>query len=364
MLSLHDVLQTQYLGNTVLNWLLAAIAFGVTLGILPMARSYVLSHRRQWKDAHMPAGVELMGLLVSRTSKWFLFILGLYFVERLLTLPAAFDRIAQVVIVISFWLQVGIWATTAVRYWLDRELRKTGEHDAAKAGSFEVVLFIARLAIFAFVLMIALDNLGVQIKPLLAGLGIGGIAVALAVQNVLGDVFASLSITLDKPFEIGDSLAIDDTRGTVERIGIKSTRLRSLDGEQIIISNAELLKSRVRNYKRMYERRQAFKIAVPYETPAELLPQIPKLIEAAIREHPKARFDRSHLMSLGESALVYETVYFITEPDYGLFADIQQAINLRLIAEFGQRGIEFAYPTQRQISDPSAPASTSAPDRG
>lgn len=350
MLSLHDVLQAQYFGNTVLAWLLAAIAFGVTLGLLPIARGYVLARRRKWKEAHMPAGVELLGLLVSRTTKWFLFILGLWLALRVLTLTPGIDRISNTVIVLSFWFQVGIWAVTAVRFWLDRELRKSGEHDAAKAGSFEVVLFIARLAIFAFVLMIALDNLGVQIKPLLAGLGIGGIAVALAVQNVLGDIFASLSITLDKPFEIGDSLAIDETRGTVERIGIKSTRLRSLDGEQIIISNAELLKSRVRNYKRMYERRQAFTIGVTYETPAALLPEIPKIIEAAVKEHPKARFDRSHMLNFGDSALLFETVYFVTEPDYRLFADIQQAINLRLMGEFAKRGIEFAYPTQRQIT--------------
>jgi small-conductance mechanosensitive channel len=212
-------------------------------------------------------------------------------------------------------------------------------------------MFVARLLIFSFAALLALDNLGVQIKPLLAGLGIGGIAIALAVQTVLGDLFASLSITLDKPFEIGDSLLVDDANGTVERIGIKSTRLRSLNGEQIIISNAELLKSRVRNFKRMSERRYAFTVGVAYETPRELLAEVPAIIEAAVRAQPKTRFDRCHLLKLGDSSLLFETVYIVTEADYQLFADTQQAINFRLLEEFGERGIMFAYPTQRNINE-------------
>ncbi|MBV6424200.1 MAG: hypothetical protein NAOJABEB_02010 [Steroidobacteraceae bacterium] len=348
---LHQVV----LGNTLRAWGLAALAFAFTFIVVPGLRRIVERRQRARMESYrsrgesVPAGIEVPSRLLRQTSRLFLWTLALWFATRILTLPSAVDHAFTFIIVVTFWLQAARWGVEAVRIWLDRQLHEGGTADSARAGSFEVLLFVSRIAVYSFALLLALDNLGVQIKPLLAGLGIGGIAIALAVQTVLGDLFASLSITLDKPFEVGDALSIDDVNGTVERIGIKSTRLRSLSGEQIVISNADLLKSRVRNFKRMNERRYVFTVGVTYETPRERLAEIPSIIEAAVRAQPKTRFDRSHLLTFGDSALNYETVYFVTDADYLLFANTQQAINLALLEAFAKRGIEFAYPTQRQI---------------
>ena len=175
-------------------------------------------------------------------------------------------------------------------------------------------------------LSLALANLNVEIGPLLAGLGIGGIAVALAVQTVLGDLLASLSIALDKPFAVGDALQIDTFNGTVENIGVKSTRLRSLSGEQIVMSNADILRSRVRNFGRMRERRVVMALNVSYDTPPDTLRAIPIAVREVVAAQPNTRFDRCHFMTYAESALQFELVFVVTSADYGVYADVQHAV--------------------------------------
>jgi small-conductance mechanosensitive channel len=207
------------------------------------------------------------------------------------------------------------------------------------------------------VLLIALDTLGVDITTLIAGLGVGGIAVALAVQNVLGDLFASLAIVLDKPFVVGDFIDTGGEHvGVVENVGLKTTRVRSLSGEELVIANSDLLSSRIRNYKRMSQRRALFEIGVVYGTPSDKLRRIPELIRKAVESRDNTRFDRSHFKSFGDSALVFETVYFMTVPDYNAYMDTQQAINLELYQRFEAEEIEFAYPTQTLFlkSEPAA----------
>ncbi|MBV6417895.1 MAG: hypothetical protein CMLOHMNK_02671 [Steroidobacteraceae bacterium] len=357
MESIRTLLEHEILGNTLRAWCIAALAFAFTFVIVPAVRSFVVRRQRatvekyQRRGEPVPGGIAFHGRLLRQTSRLFLLTLALWFATRILDLPPRLDRLFTLIIVVTFWLQAARWGVEAVRFWLDRQLPPGRATDGARAGSFEVLIFVARLAVYTFALLVALDNLGVQIKPLLAGLGIGGIAIALAVQTVLGDLFASLSITLDKPFEVGDALNVDDISGTVERIGIKSTRLRSLGGEQVIISNADLLKSRVRNYKRMQERRHVFTLGVTYETPRERLAEVPAIVEGIVRAQPKTRFDRCHLLRFAASSLDFEVVYFVLGPDYLLFADTQHAINLALLEAFAGRGIEFAYPTQRQIRD-------------
>ena len=195
-------------------------------------------------------------------------------------------------------------------------------------------------------ILIALDNIGVNITTLIAGLGISGIAVALAVQNILGDLFASFSIVLDKPFVIGDFIIVDDYLGTVEHVGLKTTKIRSLSGEQLVFSNADLLKSRIRNYKRMNERRDVFTIGVLYQTPHEILSQIPKMICKIIENQAQVRFDRAHFKEYGDYSLKFEVVYWIQNPDYNVYMDTQQSINLDIFKHFKEAGVEFAYPTQ------------------
>ena len=205
---------------------------------------------------------------------------------------------------------------------------------------------LARGGTWAVALLLALENLGVNVGTLVAGLGVGGVAIALATQNVLGDVFASVSILLDKPFVVGDFIILDSYMGQVERIGIKTTRVRSLDGELIVFSNADLLKSRIRNYKNLPQRRVVFRVGVVYETPPEVVEKLPGILREVVAGAEGVRLDRAHFASYGDSALVFEVVYYVINGDYNVYMDIQQAINLALFRRFAEVGAAFAYPTQ------------------
>jgi small-conductance mechanosensitive channel len=220
----------------------------------------------------------------------------------------------------------------------------------------------ARVGLWALVLLVALDNLGVNITALVAGLGVGGVAVALATQNILGDLFASVSILLDKPFVPGDFVVVGDFMGTVEQIGIKTTRVRSLGGEQIVFANNDLLQSRLRNYKRMGERRALFRVGVTYQTPVDKVVAIPEMLRTIVQNQTGTRFDRAHFASYGDFALTFEVVYYVLSPDYNRFMDVQQAINLDVFRTFHGQAIEFAYPTQTLLLQPShAPGKETEP---
>lgn len=344
-------LESEIFDNSLRDWLYAAAAFLLVFVLLPALRRFIDQRRRRWDSDKVPDGIELAALLASRTSFLVVLSVAAYIAVKTLKLPLRVHDVFEWIIIVTLWLQVGIWASAAVGFAIDRYYHRRHPESGANRASTEVLRFLARLVVYSAVLLLALENLGVNITTLLTGLGIGGIAVALAVQNVLGDLLASLSITLDKPFEVGDSLAVGDEVGTVEHIGVKSTRLRSLDGEQIIIPNADLLKSRIRNFKRMLERRHVFKIGIVYETPIELVQQVTGVLEEAVRLQPGTRFARAHFVSFGDSALQFETAYYILDPDYARYADTQQAINLRILGEFQRLGIEFAYPTQRHITE-------------
>jgi small-conductance mechanosensitive channel len=250
---------------------------------------------------------------------------------------------------IAVLIQIAILCSHSVSFWVRRFREQKLASNAGAVTTLTSVGFVLRMLIWIILFLIGLDNLGINITTLIAGLGIGGIAVALAIQNILGDLFASFSIVLDKPFVIGDFIIIDDYMGTVEHVGLKTTRIRSLSGEQLIFSNADLLKSRIRNYKRMYERRVVFTIGVVYQTPYEKISQIPAIIRTAVESNSQARFDRAHFKEYGDFSLKFEVVYWIHDPDYTVYMDIQQAINLDIFKQFSEAGIEFAYPTQTLI---------------
>ncbi len=345
----RGIWQSVYFGNSVASWALALAAFLLTFTALPLVRRVIAARRRKWREAEhtLPAAIELTALLIARTNRIFLAVLALWFAATLLYIPSRFDRIIHFIIVVAFWLQVGLWAMAAVRYAIERRGRRAGAlaPDPALSGSIDIIVFIAGLTIWTMALLLALDNLGVQIKPLLTGLGIGGVAVALAVQSVLGDVLASMSIALDKPFGIGDSLAVDDIQGTVEHIGVKSTRLRSISGEQIILANADVLKARVRNYGRMRERRSAFRLNVTYDTPPEKLRAIPPAVREVVESQPQTRFDRCNFLSFGDWSLQFETVYYVTVSDYKTYAQLQQSINIAILERFAALGVEIAFAT-------------------
>ncbi len=347
MMSWQDIWHTQFLWNSVANWSLAFVAFLVTFTVLPLVKGYIDAQRKKWAQSQreLPLAIEVVAMLVTRTSKLFIFTLAVTFACTFLTFPNHVENVVRIAIVLTFWFQVGLWGMSAVRFAINRRAHR-GSLDPALASSIDIIVFIAGLSIWTMAFLLALDNLGIEIKPLLAGLGIGGIAVALAVQSVLGDLLASMSIALDKPFTVGDSIQVDDVNGTVEHIGVKSTRVRSISGEQIIMSNADILKSRVRNNGRMRERRSAFTLNVVYSTPLEKLRAIPGVVKDIVVAQPRTRFDRCHFLTYGDWALRFEVVYFVTVADFGVYADIQQTINLAIFERFEQMGIEFAFPSR------------------
>jgi small-conductance mechanosensitive channel len=348
---MHDLLQRigldpdrLLLGNPVSDWLYA-LGLGVAsfLALLFVHRRIVALVRRS-AGRELPTGLRLLVTLQRSTKIFPLLAVSLLAGSKYLELGPRAERLTTSVIVILIAVQLGIWASASVRFYLAEHAAGTGNQKSQ--AMVTIAQFVANLAIWALVVLLALDNLGFQVKTLLAGLGIGGIAVALAVQNVLGDLFASVSIALDKPFEIGDVLTLESGyTGTVEAIGIKSTRLRSISGEQIVVANAELVKARIRNYGRLAERRSVFRFVVARDTPAVELAAAPGIIRAAIAAQPQAQFERAHLVGFVARGPEYEAVFSVASADYLLFLDAQQAIHLAIAAELERRGIRLAPPS-------------------
>jgi small-conductance mechanosensitive channel len=243
---------------------------------------------------------------------------------------------------------MAIWGDAAVDFWLKDFREEHSSEDADRVTTVGALSFVFRLMLYALVVLVALDNIpGVEVTALVGSLGITGIAVALAVQNVLSDLFASLSIALDKPFVLGDFVEVGPESGTVEQVGLKTTRIRRLSGEELIIGNNDLLNSRIRNFGRMEERRVVFSVGVAAETPLRKLTRIPQLVRDIIEAQPLATFGRTHFVRIAQSSLDFEVVYFLRTPDFGQYMDAQHAINLGILQRFEEEGIQIPYPTQR-----------------
>jgi small-conductance mechanosensitive channel len=346
-MAIMDFLQTEMGGNQLETWLIAAaisvLAF-VTLGIL----RYLLA--KQFAHLAQNNSVLLWPILLAavRRTKWlFIVILALFVGAIVLTLPVTTRQSFSSVVIVALLIQAGLWAAAVVQLVIEQYRQRQREKDPASVTTLNILNFISKIVLWSLVFLLVLDNLGVNITALVAGMGVGGIAVALAVQTILGDLFASLSIVMDKPFVIGDFLIVGDLMGSVEYVGLKTTRLRSLSGEQLVFSNSDLLNSRIRNYGRMFERRVVFNLGVTYQTPRDQLVKIPTIVREAVEQQEKSRFDRSHFKEYGDFALLFESVYYVLGPDYNEYMDIQQAINLHIHECFEQEGIEFAYPTQK-----------------
>jgi small-conductance mechanosensitive channel len=361
---LRQILDPIFFGNTLWRWTIAGlIALGV-IAALWFVRQLIAA---QYKRLAATPETELMELplkVASRTTLLFLLITGLFAGLQAVVLPDTLARLALTIFTIAAFWQAGLWATTAVLASLERRAQREMTVNRAAVGTLGILGFMARVTIWALVLMLTLDNLGIEIKPLIASLGIGGIAVALAAQNVLGDLFASLAITLDRPFVVGDALAVDNFSGTVEYIGVKSTRLRGTDGEQIIIPNSNLMSSRMRNHSRLRERRVLLTISLSQESPPAKLAKIPAMLRGFIEAEKDTRFDRSHFAKITPTSFDVETVYFVTTSNYARYMDIQQAINLKILEALAADGIMLATPMQTlrlERGSQNEPESGSAP---
>lgn len=345
-MTMTDWLDYTLFGNTVRDWSIgAALLFGV-LALLLIVR-YALRGRLQKLVVESDnVFLKVVRHVVGQSKSWFLLLIAVNVSLRSIDSSDRFDLVFGRLLIIGMLIQFGIWAVAGLgRFMLLRRQQQLDE-DAGAVAAMDIVSFLIRVSVWAIVFLLVLDNLGVNITALVAGLGVGGIAVALAAQNIISDLFASLSIVLDRPFVLGDFLAIDDYYGNVERVGLKTTRVRSLSGEQLVFSNNDLLNSRIRNYGQMVERRIVFSIGVVYQTPHEKLEQIPSIIEDVIVKQELARFDRAHFRQYGDYSLNFEIVYYVESSDYKLYMDIQQAVNFEIFKRFADAGIEFAYPTQ------------------
>ena len=331
-------------GNSVESLITAA---SIAAGVLILFWAIVLLTRRKLHRAHATDGdLDDFFLDVSRRTKLLLLLLPAIFLgARALVLPREVAKLLRAGAAITFIAQVALWTTGMIEFWINRYRRARIESDPAAAMTVNLFRIGAVIAVWIVAALVAIANLGFDVSALIAGLGIGGIAVALALQNILGDLFASLSIVIDKPFVLGDAIAVDNHVGVVEHIGLKTTRLRSLDGEQLVFSNGDLLKSRIRNFKRMTERRTLLRFAVDPRTPADKLERAPLLLRSAVEKQQATRFDRAHLVATGLAAFELELVFFVTSADYLQFADIRQAVILDVVRAFSAEGIELAWHT-------------------
>jgi len=340
---LPDVLDRSWYGGTVRTWLIAvAIAAGVS-ALLLLARRFVAARLAKSAERTQTPLDDLVVELVRRTRGYVIVALSVAASAHLLRMSPAVERWVDRAAKVVLLLQVGIWGSALIAFWVRRYVdQRGGGQEAASRATAYALSFFGRILLWAFVVVMVLEAMGYEARALVTGLGIGGVAVALAAQNVLGDLFAALAIYLDKPFVVGDAITVDSYQGKVEHIGLKTTRIRSQSGEQIVFSNSELLKRVVRNYRRLYERRGFFVFAVALETPAEQLARIPTTVRECVERHGTlVRFGRSHLSAITDTGARFETEYFVLDPAYDRFLDTQQAIYLDLLTRFRADGIRM-----------------------
>lgn len=329
-----------YLNNTLESWAIAlAVLLGATFVMLGLRR-FALHKMQALAERTQTMADDLVARMLAKTYLLILLTLAAYLASLVLELGERQRLVISRVAIAALILQLAIWGDTLLRAWRDHAFVT----DAPRKASRTILCFLMRLALWVIAFLMVLDNFGFNITALVASLGIGGIAVALAVQNILGDLFASLSIMLDKPFEIGDFIIVGDVLGSVEYIGLKTTRLRGLGGEQVIFANSDLLKSRIHNHKRMETRRVAFVLRVAYGASDAQLARLPTLIRDVVEAEPMAAFERAHFFNFGEWSLNFEVVYHFQSPDYIAHMDTQQAILLAIYRRFEREQIRFAHP--------------------
>ena len=335
------------LGNSIKLWLVAGGIVFVTYFLLLLLKRFVEWRVAKWAKKTVTQFDDFLVDLIANTKNIMLLIFAIFMASKTLEIKQSIQEFIDVFTMVVLLLQVGFWLNAVISYLIQRQVNKQLKSNASNATTLSALGTIAKGVVWVLLTVMALDNIpGVEVSTLITGLGIGGIAIGLAVQNILGDLLSSLSIVLDRPFVIGDFITVGDFSGTVEHIGIKSTRVRSLTGEQVVFSNSDLLGSRIRNYQRMDRRRVVFHFGVTYQTSHEMLVKIPDMVRDIIDPKENVTFDRAHFKSYGDSTLDFEVVYWIESSDYTMFMDIQQDINLHVFDEFAKNKIDFAYPTQ------------------
>lgn len=341
-----EILNWIVYGNTLSVWLLTIGAFLAAFVALQVLKNVLIRQVKRISSRTTAIWDDVLGSTLIVTRTWLLIVFAVWVASLVPTLPERTVGMIGALAIFAFLVQLGIWATAAIRSYVDVYGQRNLDQDAAGVMTVRALGFLASIGLWAVIGLVVLENFGVDVTALLAGLGIGGIAVALAAQNILGDLFGSLSIVLDKPFVVGDFIIVGEHTGTVERVGLKTTRLRSLSGEQLVFANSDLLQSRIRNFRRMFERRAVFTFGVEYGTPREKLEWIPAMVREIIEGLTDVRFDRAHFHRYGDSSLDFEVVYYVLVPDYVIYMDRQQTINLEIYRRLEENDIAFAFPTR------------------
>ncbi|NLF24488.1 MAG: mechanosensitive ion channel family protein [Deltaproteobacteria bacterium] len=326
----------------------AALALTTLLFLLLRFAQSAFAKKFKKKTAASPyTAAQIAGSIVEGTSTLSIAALSLWIGMLTLKFPEPVHSIAREAVLLVLFVQSGLWASILVSFFWESYFKgPTAEDSAERRSLMHLVALITKITIWVLITLLILSNLGINVSALLTGLGIGGVAVAFALQRVLGDFLAYVSIVLDRTFEVGDFIVVGSFKGNVEKIGVRSTQVRSLSGERLIFPNADLLSSRIQNFKTLSERRVVFTLRIAHETPYQDLQRIPGILREIISAQPATRFDRSHFVTFGESAFLFETVYFVLNPDYNFYMEIQQAINLAICKRFEEAGIMIAYPTQ------------------
>lgn len=336
-----------FFGNTVKDYLIAAGIMIVGLFVIRIFRQFLLSWLKRKVALSVSTFDDFLIQGIATTLMPLLYYGGGYYALNTLTLPAWLNRALDVAGMFLWTFLITRLIIFTVHYFLQTYLKKRGRESAIT--QLRGITLIVSIVIWSIAILFFINNLGYNVTTILTGLGIGGIAIALATQTILADLFNYFVLFFDRPFEVGDFIVVEDKSGTVEAIGIKTTRVRALSGEQLVFSNTDLTNSRLHNFKRMQQRRVVFTLGVTYTTPKEKLEKIPQVIQDAITQQADTRFDRAHFVSLGDFSLIFEAVYYVLTDDYNRYMDIQQAINLHLYEVFQREHIEFAFPTQSMI---------------
>jgi small-conductance mechanosensitive channel len=334
-------------GNDAVTWLVAAGTGLFCYLCLRLILSLVNRKLKQFDVAASANWEAMLSTTLSATHLLTLVYFSVYVASLGLTQQPRLEDLLRHVLAIVVVVQIGLWGNRAIRWWMEQR-RNTLEArgDNASLSSLNVFKVTAQIVLWVTILLLLLDNLGFNISTLVTSLGIGGVAIALAVQNILGDLFASLSIAMDKPFVVGDSIQVDDFSGTVKRIGLKTTRVQSFSGEELVFSNGDLLRSRLHNFQHIAERQILFTFGVTYDTKADQIEKINTIVRQAIESQPKTRFKRVHFKQFDNSSLTFEVVYSMLDQDYLVYMDTQQSINIAMLSQFSAAGIAFAFPTQ------------------
>lgn len=350
---MNDYLNTLFAGNPIKSWIITVAIIAFSFVLLKVFRNIVLFNLSKWVTTTKSRFDDFIIITFEKNIFPFFYFFALYAGLSYLTFNKSISQVINIAILTIGTFFVIRIITSFIAYII-LNFVASKEENADKKKQVRGITLIASMIIWILGLLFLVDNLGYDITTVIAGLGIGGIAIALAAQTVLGDLFSYFVIFFDKPFEIGDFIIVDDKMGTVEYLGIKTTRIRTLSGEQLVCSNTDLTNSRVHNYKKMEKRRVVFSLGVIYQTSAEKIKRIPQIIRDLITDLPDTQFDRAHFSGFGDFSLNFECVYFVLSADYNLYMDRQQAINLRLLEVFEEERIEFAYPTQTVLYQANA----------